>query len=264
MDLKIFSELLSSIREDLVIYLLLLLGGVLSGFINTLAGGGSILILPILITFAGLSPEIANGTNRVGILLQSWFGFQGFKSKGISDYPHSLHLGLVAMVGAVLGAWLSLDIDAKVFMKLLSVIIILSFFFLFYKPKESKDAPVRMSATHRYLSYGAFLLIGFYGGFIQVGVGFLIMLALAAIHNLPTPRVNAIKMLVVGIYTIPAFIVFAGADKIHYGYGVTAAIGSALGAWVTSRWSVKANPLYVKIILGVMLIIFAVRLWFYS
>ena len=94
---------LKLILDSIFIYLIIFISGLIAGIINTLAGGGSLLTLPILI-FSGLPPNIANGTNRVGLLIQSIFGTAGYHSKGISSYPFSIYLGLSSLIGALIGA----------------------------------------------------------------------------------------------------------------------------------------------------------------
>ena len=80
-------------------YLLLIPIGFIAGFLNTIAGGGTLLTLPALI-FLGLPAPLANGTNRIAILIQTFTAVKGFKSKGISTYPFSLYLGVSAFLGS--------------------------------------------------------------------------------------------------------------------------------------------------------------------
>ena len=98
--------------------------GFITGAINTIAGGGSLLSLPILI-FLGLPPNVANGTNRVGILFQSISTTAGFKSKGISEFPFSIYISVSAIIGSVIGAQIAVDIKGETFNKLLAIIMVL-------------------------------------------------------------------------------------------------------------------------------------------
>jgi len=90
-------------------FFLILLAGLTGGFLNTVAGGGSLITLPVLI-FMGLPSSVANATNRVAIILQTIFAVSGFKSKGVSTFPYSLYLGISALFGATIGARLAVDI----------------------------------------------------------------------------------------------------------------------------------------------------------
>ncbi len=103
--------------------------GVVAGVLNTLAGGGSLLTLPLLI-FLGLPPNVANGTNRVAIFIQNIFGTAGYRSKGCNTYPYNIYFGVSALLGAIIGAKLAIDIKGDVFNKILAVVMILVVIFL--------------------------------------------------------------------------------------------------------------------------------------
>ena len=95
---------------------ILIIVGITAGFINTVAGGGSLLSLPVLI-FMGLPPAMANGTNRVAIFLQNISGIAGFRSKGVYVFPYSIWVGLTALCGAIIGAKISVDLDDETLTK---------------------------------------------------------------------------------------------------------------------------------------------------
>jgi uncharacterized membrane protein YfcA len=115
-------------------YLVLVAVGFAAGFINTLAGGGSLLTLPMLI-FLGLPSAVANGTNRIAILIQTFFATAGFKSKGVSTFPFNIYLGISAMLGAFLGAKIAVDIRGEVFNRILAIIMIVVVALMVFKPK---------------------------------------------------------------------------------------------------------------------------------
>jgi uncharacterized membrane protein YfcA len=242
-----------------ILYLILI--GFIAGIINTLAGGGSLLTLPMLI-FLGLPPTIANGTNRVAILIQNIFGTAGFKSKGVGAYPYSLYLGIAAMLGSILGAQIAVDIKGETFNKVLAVVMLLVVALMIFKPKSLQNLPERL--TGRYLWFGivAFFFIGIYGGFIQAGTGFFILLALTSINRFSLVKSNAAKTVVVLIYTLAALAVFVYYDKVNWKYGLILSIGNAAGAWIGSRWSVKKGDGFIQILLFVVVIIMAFKLWF--
>ena len=138
--------------ENLQEIIILIVSGFIAGVINTLAGGGSLLTLPILI-FLGLPPGVANGTNRIGILMQSISGTLGYKSKGISTYPFNIYLGVSASVGALIGAQVAIDIRGELFNKILAVIIVVVGFMIVFKPKNKlKSLQEKITGKHLYIS----------------------------------------------------------------------------------------------------------------
>lgn len=243
---------------------LLILGvGLAAGIINTMAGGGSLLSLPILI-FLGLPPAVANATNRVAIFSQNVFAVAGFKSKGIAEFRYSFLLGLFALVGAIIGAKIAVDIKGEVFNKILAVIMILVVI-LTVSGKVNPGDIKQETTTRSSQIIGAvtFFFIGIYGGFIQAGVGFLIIGALSAIHGFSLVKTNSIKVFVVLIYTIAALGVFIYEGKVNWLYGAVLAIGNSTGAWFASRWSVDKGDKVVKIFLTATVIALAIKLWLF-
>jgi len=249
---------------DLVLEIVgLIFIGFIAGGINTIAGGGSLLTLPILI-FLGLPPNVANGTNRIAILFQNIFTTAGFKSKGVITFPFSIYIGVAALVGSLIGTQIAVDIKGETFNKILALIMVIIVFYMVFKPKTTiENAIEKTSGKHLWLSILLFFFVGIYGGFIQAGVGFIILLVLSSVNNLSLVKSNAVKVTVVLIYTIASVIVFAYNDKIDWQMGLTLAIGNAAGGWFASRWSVNKGDGLVRKFLIVMVIIMAIKLWFF-
>lgn len=243
-----------------LLYLVII--GFIAGILNTLAGGGSLLTLPLLI-FLGLPPNIANGTNRIAIFIQNIFGTAGYKSKGIHTYPFNIYLGIAALVGAVIGAKLAVDIKGDVFNKILAVVMLFVLFFIIKKPKDIGLIKERLHGKHFWISLVVFFFIGIYGGFIQAGTGFFILMALTSINNLSLLKSNATKTVVILIYTFAALVTFTYYGKVNWEYGLSLALGGATGAWFASRWSVKKGDKAIRILLIVVILFMSLKLWFY-
>jgi len=248
---------------ELELFFLVLIGFV-AGVINILAGGGSLLTLPMLI-FLGLPPSIANGTNRVAILIQNVFSVSGFRSKGINTFPHSIYFGLSAMLGAIIGAQIAIDIKGELFNKILAIIMVLVVTYLVINRKTKyEDLIERVTGKHLWISLVLFFFVGIYGGFIQAGTGFLILLVLSGVNQFSLVKSNAIKVVVAFIYTLSALAIFVWNDQVNWKYGLVLSIGNAMGGWFASRWSVKKGDGLIKIFLIVMVTVMAIKLWFFT
>ena len=244
-------------------YILLIVVGFAVGFINTIAGGGTLLSLPVLI-FLGLPPNVANGTNRVAIIIQTAFATAGFKSKGVTTFPFNAYLGASALLGAIIGARIAVDIDGAVFNKILAVIMIAVVLIVFFKPEINlKDVNERLTGKYLWLGMLAFFIFGIYGGFINAGIGFIIILFLHFFNHMSLVRANATKVAVVCIYTLSALVVFVLNDKVNWIIGFVLAIGNALGAWIASRVSVNKGDGFIKIFLLMVVGIMSIKLWFF-
>lgn len=241
----------------------LIVVGFIAGAINTMAGGGSLLSLPILI-FLGLPPNVANATNRIAILFQNVFTTAGFKSKGVITFPFSIYVGISALFGSILGAQIAVDINGETFNKILAIIMVLVVVFMFFKSKNKQlNLVEKTTGKSLWFSIFLFFFVGVYGGFIQAGVGFIMLLILSSVNNFSLVKSNAIKVTVALIYTFAAVAVFAYNDKINWKIGLILAIGNAAGGWFASRWSVNKGDNLIQKFLIVMVVIMAIKLWFF-
>ncbi len=244
-------------------YPVLIVVGCIVGVINTLAGGGSLITLPILI-FLGLPSNVANGTNRIGLIMNAFSANMGYKSKGVSTYPFSIYIGLFALIGSLIGAYIAVDINDKLFNRILSVIMIIVILLILTGPKTSiVGLSERLNGKNLVVSCFVFFLIGIYGGFVNAGIGLIIMLFLNLYNKMNLIRVNATKSVVILIYTIGAFLTFLFNDLVNFGYGFALGFGTLFGAWWSSRYSVVKGEGIIKIFLLISVILLSIKLWFF-
>jgi uncharacterized membrane protein YfcA len=249
---------------DYLTNLFIILIGFIAGFLNTVAGGGSLISLPILI-FLGLPGSVANATSRVAILAQNVFAVTGFNSKGIKlPMPYSIYLGLASLLGGLIGAKLAVDIRDALFNRILAVIMMLVVLSIaLEKRKTPQQQAERLSFKHQALGIVAFVFLGIYGGFIQAGIGFLVIAALTNINHLSLVKTNYVKVFAAIVYTGVSVLVFTLEDKIVWTTGLVLAIGQGFGGWYASRWSVEKGDMWIKRIMVVTVIGLAIKLWFF-
>jgi len=238
--------------------LLLFSVGVISGVINVMAGGGSSLTLPVLI-FLGLDSALANGTNRIAIVIQNIAAVSSFKKEKYFQLDTSLKLSLLTLPGSIVGAIAAVKMSDELFQKILAVVmigIIVSMVIPKSKTVYSDDPNKKIS----FWAHLSMFFIGFYGGFIQVGVGFLLMAALHYLMKLNLVYVNMHKVFIVFIFTIPALLIFIITGNVHWGFGLSLAAGNGLGAWWAAKMSVKKGEVVIKIVLFIAIFIMALKL----
>ncbi|WP_258104015.1 sulfite exporter TauE/SafE family protein [Marinoscillum sp. MHG1-6] len=244
--------------------LMLLAAGLFTGVINTLAGGGSLITLPLFI-FMGLPSVEANASNRIGVFLSSLVAVGGFKSKGVFVFPYVLWVSISALIGCIIGTFFALDIRGELFNRILAVIMVLVMTLTLLKPYFHKNGITEIFTQKRKaLSITVFFFLGIYGGFIQAGVGFLMIATLTTIHGLNMAKTNSIKTFVIVCYTIVALGIFWWNDHIRWDYGLTLAAGNSAGGWIASRWSVGKDDKWIRLILIVTVFGLAIKLWFFS
>lgn len=246
---------------DIAKVLLLAGVGVVAGVLNVLAGGGSLLTLPILI-FLGLPAPIANGTNRIAILCQNVVAVGSFRQKGRLPLRLSLLCAPSAVVGSVLGAQLAVTISEALFRQLLAGIMIGVVVLMVVDPARKLNLQEQKLTWAR--SAGlvvVFFFIGIYGGFIQAGVGFLIITALL-FQGLDLVRINAIKVFVILFFTVTALVVFIQQGQVDYGLGIALAVGNSLGGWLGTKVAVAKGHDFIRKVVIVVVVVFALRLFY--
>lgn len=239
-----------------MIYLALIAIGTLAGFINSLAGGGSLLTLPLLI-FMGLPPVVANGTNRLAIVFAAVTGTYNFRKQGYFEVKKSITFGIPAVIGSVIGSSIAVNLSGPMFNQILGVIMLVMLFIILIKPHKYIKS---LEGNHPIIGFIAFFFVGLYGGIIQAGVGFLIIMTLTLVTHDDLVRINSIKILVVLIYTIPAILVFYNNGQIDFFKGLILAIGNSTGAIIGSRMQVKKGEKIVKWVLSISILLMALRL----
>ncbi len=232
--------------------------GIFAGFLNVTAGGGSTLTLPALI-FLGLDSALANGTNRVAIFIQNISAVYSFKKEKYQQFDISLKLSLFTLPGSILGAILAVNLNDALFQKILGIImvgIIISMIIPQKKIIDSQHDNKKIPAS----AYFAMVGIGFYGGFIQVGVGFILMAALQRLMKLDLVYVNMHKVFIVLVYTVPALLIFILTKNVNWGLGIALAAGNAIGGWWAAKFSVKKGEKLIRNVLIVAVLIMATKL----
>jgi uncharacterized membrane protein YfcA len=241
------------------IYLALVAAGFFAGFINTLAGSGSLITLPLLMAF-GLPANVANGTNRIAILLQNFVGVSSFKKQKVLNIKTSMRLVVPAIVGSVFGALLAVDINEEIMKKTIGGLLLFMFLIILVKPNKW----LKNKQTDAYLPYWlqliVFFLIGIYGGFIQAGVGFFLLTGLVLGSGYDLVKANAVKVLIIFLYTPLALVVFILNDQVDFLFGFVLAIGNMLGAFIAAKYAVQWGVKFVRYLLLTTVFIAALKL----
>ncbi|NNE43173.1 MAG: sulfite exporter TauE/SafE family protein, partial [Gemmatimonadetes bacterium] len=229
---------------------LFLLAGVAAGFINTVAGGGSLITYPLLI-FAGFPPHVANGTIRVTILLQNLVAVPTYAKHGHFYPKQALLCALVAVPASIAGAVTAVRMDPDPFRAVSAVLLLVVLATLFLKPstwmRRETEANIRWARMLPLLA-----VVAFYGGFFQLGAGmpFLAVAVLAGGWDLVSA--NSLKVTVILLFIIASLFVFAGAGHVNWTVGIVMGVGNALGAWLGARAAVKRGPAWIRWVIVVM------------
>lgn len=232
--------------------------GLVTGFINVFAGGGSLISFPLLILL-GLPVSVANGTNKLGLVFGGLAGGINFLHKGEIDIKEILPLIPVSLVGVFIGSKLSIDIDEKLYVSIISIIMVLVLIVVVVKPQRFIQGE-RIRANKISLII-IFSLIGFYAGFIQIGMGYLVIIALSLATDFTMLKITAYKVLIAGaVFVTTSAVIFIFYGKVVFAFGLSLGVGNALGAYIGSNMAIKNGDKIFKPILVLAVIGMSIKL----
>lgn len=240
---------------------ILIVAGLVAGTLNVIAGGGSFLTLPVLI-FLGLPPGVANGTNRVGILLQNVAAVSTFRRAGVLDSKLGLSAALPACFGAILGTRLAIATEDRTFQQVLAILMVVVTLASLWRPAPADTNGQNSVGRARMVAMG-FFVVGVYGGFVQAGVGFLI-LATTTLAGLDLVRGNAVKVLAVLCFTSISLALFVIEGRVAWIPGLSLAVGTTIGGILGARLTVLKGHTWIQKVVTAAILVFAVRLWLTS
>lgn len=238
--------------------------GVIAGWFNVVAGGGSMLTVPVML-FMGLPAPVANGTNRIGILMQDVVAVTAFRKKGFSDFRLSLSLAFMASLGATAGALVGVRLEGEVFRWFLAIVMLVTMIMMTVQKKKNRSTEHADGKPKR-IVLGHILMIaaGFWGGLIQIGVGFILMPILHKVMDLDLVRVNMHKVFIVLVYTLVALLVFMAHVEIRWEAGIALACGTMIGGWLGAHHSISFGDVWIRRVLFFTMSLFIIKLLFWS
>jgi uncharacterized membrane protein YfcA len=241
--------------------------GMLAGYLNVIAGGGSLLAVPLLI-FLGLPEGVANATSRLAILTQATTAVAKYKSAGKLDPKLARILLPPTLIGAVIGAVLATYVSDAVFRSMLAWVMIACASVVSLEPfvfgrKLRESSPEAYGVLDPRRVWPTMLLVGFYGGLVQAGMGYVMLAGLVLALGIRLAEANVMKMVLVVTYTPLALGVFVWKGMVHWPFGILLALGQALGGWLGATAALKRGEGFVRAVLAITVLLTAAKLlWF--
>jgi uncharacterized membrane protein YfcA len=242
--IEISSIFVVSMELSFGIITILLASGLVVGFINTLAGGGSAISLTVFMAL-GLPVQVANGTNRIAIIMQNLSSTLTFSRKGLIDWKSGLKLGVPAILGSVAGSQIAATIDDQIFQICLAIVLVGVLIFTFLGNKLLKRSGGEIHKIGL-LHYAIFFLIGIYSGYIFVSTGYLILLVTLGLLNLNIVKANVIKNLIILIATPLSLLVFILNGDVNYAFGLVHGAGNMVGAYLASHYAIGWGTKFLR------------------
>jgi uncharacterized membrane protein YfcA len=238
--------------------------GTFTGIINTLAGSGSLITLPIFMFVCGLPPSAANATNRIGVFMQSAVATQRFNKTFPGLFKGVDWLAVPAVVGSMLGSKIAVDLDEKTMNYSIGTLMVIMMLVMLFKPERWIKVEGEGGANRKsWLSVLVFFVIGIYGGFLQAGVGIFLLAAMVLISKYNLKQANGIKLLLVLIFTVPALLLFIYYDKVYFAYGILMGVFQAIGAWIGVKFiaRIPRSEVWIYRILLLVIAVSAIKMF---
>jgi len=235
---------------------LLIGSGFLIGIINTLAGSGTAIGYAVFMAL-GLPPSWANGTVRIGVIPQTFAAGINFYKNKLLNIKSAFYIAIPITIGSILGAQIAISINQENFKTVIGIAMLIVLFFIFFKPEKwIKNKQTSKKINHSFWHIILYFAIGIYGGFIHIGVGIFLLLALVIVSGYNLVHANSLKVFVVFIYTPFALAVFMLNGEVHYAIGLISAIGNTLGGIFASKFAIKHGAEPLRWFLVVVIIVF--------
>ncbi|HAJ05652.1 MAG TPA: integrase [Chloroflexi bacterium] len=251
---------IDNLTMDIYLISAVILAGFACGFINTIAGSGSLITLPLLI-FLGLPANVANGTNRVAIAIQNIVGVASFSRQGVLNFRVAIIYAVPAVIGSIVGANIAVDVNSELMERVIGFVMVGMIPTIIWKPAKLIQKLVSYGdVKKRILNVIVFFAIGVHGGFIQAGVGVFLLIGLTIIGDLDLVESNSIKLFIILCFTLAALYVFLINGHVNWQYGLLLSVGNGSGALVGSRMAVKNGEKFVRAILIAVVVVSAIKL----
>lgn len=236
--------------------ILLTAGGFAAGIVNTLAGGGSLITVGLLV-FLGMPGTLANGTNRIGVLVQSLTSAWRFRAEGVSGFREAVPILVPTLTGSLLGAYGISRVTPEIFEQLFGVVMLL---LLVPMLRPGRGARREHAAPWPpALRTAVFFAIGLYGGALQAGVGIFLIFAMSRAGS-DLLLANSVKVVVIAALTAVAVPVFVVSGQVAWLEAGALTLGFSAGAVVGVRVAVVGGERILRPVLVAAVIALAGRM----
>jgi uncharacterized membrane protein YfcA len=244
--------------DQTTVIILLIVSGIVVGVINTLAGGGAFISMT-LFTVIGLPINVSNGTNRIAVVLQNLTSSIAFLRKRMLDIRSGIKLSIPAVIGNVVGSLVASQINDSIFKICMTVVMTtVLLYMIFDKSHKHPNIHGGHPLVVRWWHYLLFLFMGFYGGYIYVGLGYVILAATIWLMDLDIITANVVKCFIIFVATPFSLIIFIINGQVDYAYGLWHGLGNVVGAVLASHYAMSWGVTFVRwATLAIILVCFA-------
>ncbi len=229
----------------LITGIILALTGIMAGFVDSIAEGGGIITLPVLLSL-GFPPHMALGTNKFQASFGSVTSTIRYYKKGLFTLKETWPGIIFTLAGAIIGTVLIQRINADFLAKAIPVLLLAIFIYTLLSPKMgSVDKQVKMS-PYIFLPIAG-IILGFYDGFFGPGTGAFWTISLVALYGINLKKATGTTKAMNCTSNIVSLTVFLIGGKVFFLAGIIMGAGQIFGAWFGSHMVIKHNTKFIRI-----------------
>lgn len=248
---------------ELIIVIILFIGGLFSGIVNTILGGGSLISIPLLIT-SGLPAHLAIGTNRFAMFFNTGVGAIDYHRKVKYKIKLALFLAVFASIGSYSGANIVLQIDEKFLKYIIGILMLIMGGIIVYKKKLGlEERKIDLTKRNYILFAVVSFLLGIYGGFFGAGISTMFTFGFVSFFGMSFIKSAGIARFIVSALSIIAVLIFLINMKIDFFFGIILAISFIAGAKIGVKLALKAGNVWIRRLFIFLVIISSIRLLFF-
>lgn len=244
---------------DFWIILILLVSGITVGFLNTLAGGATVISMAVFMAL-GLPIITAAGTNRIAVLMQNIVSTFFFRRQKLIDIKQALRLSVPIILGTVIGTQFTMLITDGLYSIFFMGGLLFLGGMLILKPLAwvgKENTNIKKTTP---LIWIILFIAGIYSGSIYVGVGYIFIAIFAVGFGIDLIRANALKGFMAMILTPVSLVLFVIHGEVDYSFGLIHGIGNIIGAYFGSKYATKLGVGFIRKVLIIMIIVSAIDL----
>lgn len=217
-------------------YAIAIIGGLIGGFMNTVASSGTAVTLPLLL-FMGLPPTVANATNRVPVVIGVLIASVTFIRSGVMNWRLAVKVVIPCTIGAMVGAFVVDRVPAELVESLIVVAVVMALLLLLTNFKKAFERTIETPARYRWQEAVYLFLAGLWIGLIVLDGGTYLLMTLMLSMQLPLLQANAYKNLASVFTSGFSLAVMAFDGHVNWEVGGIMAIGSIAGGYIGAKFS---------------------------
>lgn len=246
---------------DVLTFALLIVAGLVAGWVDAVVGGGGLVQLPAMMIVPGIAPLQALATNKVASIMGTSVAAVTFARRVRPDPRTAVPLAVMALLGAIVGAMIATFIPEDAFTPIILVVLIAVGAFTVLKPKMGVHANRRWQGWRHVLAASLIgLAVGTYDGALGPGTGSFFVILLVSVLGYAFMPASALGKIANFCTNLGALIFFVPAGHVLWGLGLAVGAANLVGGYIGARMAVSKGNRFVRIVFIAVIAVLILKL----